>query len=248
MKKIIVGLMVALSLFFVFDCFAEGLVVVIGGGDTIWTRTCQTCAWTQVPGNLKTAAVVWDAGLERYVLYGTNAVGQIYSCTFDRGGTFQNDWVSVSGYAQWTTGASAQAVNPQQVALLRWYGVNQAGNQFSVGTSPNAIAFDGANIWVANWGSSTVTKLKASDGSLVGPYSTGTSPNVACIAFDGTNVWVTNHDLNGTVAKLRASDGSVVGAYGVGSWPMGIAFDGANIWVANVGSNTVTKLKASDGS
>ena len=79
MKKITVGLVVAVSLFFVSHCFAEGLVVVIGGGDTIWTRTCQTCAWTQVPGNLKTAAVVWDAGLERYGLYGTNAGGQIYT-------------------------------------------------------------------------------------------------------------------------------------------------------------------------
>ncbi len=106
MKKIMVSLMVAVSLFFVSDCFAEGLVVVIGAGDTIWARTCQTCAWTRVPGNLKTATVVWDADLEKFVLYGTNAGGQIYSCTFDRGGTFQNDWVLVEGYAQWTTGAS----------------------------------------------------------------------------------------------------------------------------------------------
>jgi hypothetical protein len=100
MRKIMIGLIVTVSLSFVSDCFAEGLVVVSGGGDTIWARTCQTCAWTQVPGNLKTAAVVWDAGLERYVLYGTNAGGQIYSCTFDRGGNFQNDWVLVPGYAQ----------------------------------------------------------------------------------------------------------------------------------------------------
>ncbi len=111
MKKITVGLMVAVSLFFVSHCFAEGLVVVIGGGDTIWARTCQTCAWTQVPGNLKTANVVWDAGLEKFVLFGTNAGGQIWSCTFDRGGNFQNDWVAVSGYAQWTTGASTNDKN-----------------------------------------------------------------------------------------------------------------------------------------
>jgi hypothetical protein len=199
MKKIMIGLMVAVSLFFVSDCFAEGLVVVIGGGDTIWTRTCQTCAWTQVPGNLKTAAVVWDAGLERFVLYGTNAGGQIYSCTFDRGGNFQNDWVLVPGYAQWTTGTSAQAVDPQQVALLRWYGVNQAGNQFSVGSVPTGIAFDGANIWVTNLSSNNVTKLRASDGANLGTFPVGSLPQG--IAFDGANIWVANAGSN-SVSKL----------------------------------------------
>ncbi|MFC1943444.1 YncE family protein [Chloroflexota bacterium] len=37
-------------------------------------------------------------------------------------------------------------------------------------------------------------------------------------------------------------------AHGVGNWPWGICFDGTNIWVANTNGNTVTKLKASDGS
>ena len=48
--------------------------------------------------------------------------------------------------------------------------------------------------------------------------------------------------------KLRASDGAVLGTFGVGSAPLGLAFDGANIWVTNQNSNTVTKLRASDGS
>jgi len=30
---------------------------------------------------------------------------------------------------------------------------------FAVGTAPNGICFDGASIWVANAGNSTVTKL-----------------------------------------------------------------------------------------
>jgi hypothetical protein len=244
MKKAMIGLVVAVSLSFVSDCFAEGLVVVIGGGDTIWTRTCQTCAWTQVPGNLKTAAVVWDAGMERYVLYGTNARGEIYTCTFDRGGNFQNDWDLVEGYAQWTTGASAQAMNPQQVALLRWYGANQTGNQFTVGSVPTGIAFDGASIWVANEGSANVTKLRASDGANLGTFAVGLAPNG--IAFDGANIWVVNFSSN-NVTKLRASDGANLGTFAVGSYPRGIAFDGANIWVANLGSANVTKLRTSDG-
>jgi len=33
----------------------------------------------------------------------------------------------------------------------------------------------------------------------------------------------------------------------VGNFALGIAFDGANIWVCSQGNNTVTKLRASDG-
>jgi len=48
--------------------------------------------------------------------------------------------------------------NPQQIALLRWYEANQT-TSFAVGASPFGVAFDGANIWVANQGSATVSKL-----------------------------------------------------------------------------------------
>src|SRR5512139_2211454 len=170
MKKITVGLMVALSLFFVSDCFAQELLVAIREGDTIWSKTCltSTCQWTQVPGNLKTAKVVWEAGLNRFVLYGTRTGSQIWRCTFDRGGNFQNDWVQVEGTALCITGASVVGGNLERLALLRWYGAIQTGYQFKVGTSPMGIAFDGANIWVANSGSNNVTKLRASDGAHLG--------------------------------------------------------------------------------
>src|SRR5262249_61863096 len=35
--------------------------------------------------------------------------------------------------------------------------------------------------------------------------------------------------------------------FSVGSVPKGVAFDGANIWVTNVGSDNLTKLRASEG-
>ncbi len=163
---------------------------------------------------------------------------------------------------------AAQA-NPNQIALLRWYDANQilaggagGGNRFAVGSFPDGIAFDGANIWVANKNDSTVSKLKANDGSVVGTYAAGQAYPTN-IAFDGANMWLSGGSSNGppctvpgglaVVTKLRASDGSFVGCYAMPVASVGIAFDGANIWVANYGvdgntSNTVTKLKASDGS
>jgi hypothetical protein len=134
-------------------------------------------------------------------------------------------------------------VNTLQVALLKWYPVNQV-TAFAVGTSPTGVAFDGANIWVANAGSTNVTKLRASDGANLGTFAVGINPYG--VAFDGANIWVANAGDN-TVTKLRASDGAVLGTFDVGNGPHGVAFDGANIWVANNASNNVTKLRASDG-
>ena len=39
---------------------------------------------------------------------------------------------------------------------------------FTVGTNPQGVASDGANIWVANLASNNVTKLRASDGAVLG--------------------------------------------------------------------------------
>jgi len=72
-------------------------------------------------------------------------------------------------------------------------------NVFSVGSGPYAIAFDGANIWVANQSGDNVTKLKASDGSLLATYGVGSQP--VGIAFDGANIWVANM-LSRSVTKL----------------------------------------------
>jgi hypothetical protein len=47
---------------------------------------------------------------------------------------------------------------------------------------------------------------------------------------------------------MQTSDGSIVVTYPVGANPEDIVFDGANIWVSNYDDNTVTKLRASDGS
>jgi len=55
------------------------------------------------------------------------------------------------------------------------------------GNNPWNICFDGTNIWVANWGSNTVTKLNA-NGSLLGTYTVGQYPFGIC--FDGTNIWI----------------------------------------------------------
>ena len=134
------------------------------------------------------------------------------------------------------------------MAILKW--APYSGLSFGVGINPSGVAFDGTNIWVANFGGggpgpSYVSKLRASDGASQGLINVGRG-NPSSVAFDGANIWVANI-RSGNVKKLRASDGATLGTFPVGSNPVGVAFDGANIWVANSDSNNVTKLRASDG-
>ena len=113
--------------------------------------------------------------------------------------------------------------------------------------SPGNLVSDGANIWVANYDSDSVLKLRASDGARRQEVVVGDGP--VGIAFDGTYIWVANNNDN-TVTKLRASDGAPRGTFNVGDGPGEIFFDGSKIWVANHygGENTVGILRAADGS
>ena len=115
---------------------------------------------------------------------------------------------------------------------------------YPVGSNPQGVAFDGANIWVCNFNSDTVSKLRANDGVLQGTFAVGASPSHAISV--GTQIWVSNSG-NNTVTNLRAADGNEVGTYKVGAEPAGLAFDGLHVWVAQRGANSVSKLRASDG-
>jgi hypothetical protein len=132
--------------------------------------------------------------------------------------------------------------NPLQVALFRWYGANTAV-QVQAGQDPRALGFDGSNIWVANYGAATVTKIRANDGANLGYFQVGNNPSA--IAFDGANIWVALYGSN-SVVELRASDGVNEGSVTVGTQPTALAFDGANIWVANYGSANISKIQVSN--
>jgi DNA-binding beta-propeller fold protein YncE len=138
--------------------------------------------------------------------------------------------------------------NPLKVALLKWYKANTVPTEFPAGPNPVGVAFDGANIWIANYGASRVTKVRANDGAALGAFATGNAP--AGVTYDGASVWVTNSADN-TVSKVRASDGKLLGTFPLpGVVPWWMTFDGENIWVPSSnasGNGWVTKLRASDG-
>lgn len=81
-------------------------------------------------------------------------------------------------------GQAGVGLNPLAVALLKWSPVQHLA--FTVAPTPFGIAFDGANLWVVNYSSATISKLRATDGLIVASFASGPAPYG--VAFDGANV------------------------------------------------------------
>src|SRR5215203_2799417 len=129
--------------------------------------------------------------------------------------------------------AQTDTTKPAQAAVTQ-------KTEFAVGRNPDAIVFDGANIWVANQLGDSVMKLSPSDGSNLGTFPTGNKP--VALAYDGENIWIANKFSN-NVMKVRAGDGSLVDTIKVGRSPEALLFDGNSVWVANGEDSSVTKLR-----
>lgn len=113
------------------------------------------------------------------------------------------------------------------------------------GVLPGEIAFDGANIWATDFYYSTLIKVRASDGVILGRYSGVYEP--LRIASNGTSVWAATE--LGDLYKVRTSDGVVEQVIDLGTSPLGqVLYDGTSIWVASWGlGNGLTKIRSSDG-
>jgi|SRR5271166_1221741 len=113
----------------------------------------------------------------------------------------------------------------------------------SASGSPEGIAFDGTNLWVALTGANLVEKINVTTGSAA-TYPVGTGPRG--VAFDGTYIWVTNSGSN-NVTKLLATTGAHIATIPVGSFPWGVAVNAINgpvtIWVANEKSASISILE-----
>jgi hypothetical protein len=114
----------------------------------------------------------------------------------------------------------------------------------NLGTSPNAITFDGTHLWTAN-GAGSVSIITP-QATLPYPVTTVTGfTYLSGIAYDGANIWVTAY-FAGTLLKLDAN-ANVLQTITVGSFPLSVTFDGENLWVPALGGS-ITVVQASTGS
>ena len=105
------------------------------------------------------------------------------------------------------------------------------------------IVYDGANIWVTDYGVKTLLKLNAG-GAILQTVTLSIFPGNAI--FDGTNIWVLSPDSS--IAVVRASSGVILATLtGNGmSDPVAAGFDGQRVLVANDNNESVSLWKAAD--
>ena len=110
---------------------------------------------------------------------------------------------------------------------------------YSVPGNPEAIGFDGTNMWTANYGGGSVSKITPS--GVVTTYG-GLGGSPSGVAFDGTNIWVSNYG-GGSVSKITPS--GATSTYSVSGGPNDIAFDGlGHMWTANYSGNSVSEISS----
>ncbi len=106
----------------------------------------------------------------------------------------------------------------------------------TVGTDPDLVESDGADLWVANFTSGTVSRVRASDGKVLSE-STGATGAFGVLAAKGA-IWVTGITSPGKLYIMDPSVGAVFTlTSSLGSFPGQLSFDGARIWTANQGGS-----------
>ena len=106
-----------------------------------------------------------------------------------------------------------------------------------VGTFPNLLQSDGADVWVANFGSHEVSRVRANDGKLLETW-TGTTQAMAVLVAMG-RVFATGQTSPGNLYLInptQTAGAATIAASNLGVNPQGIAFDGNRIWTANFGT------------
>lgn len=125
-----------------------------------------------------------------------------------------------------------------QRAALRQFWTTQTANDLAlttVGTYPFAVESDGTDLWVANQGSNTVSRVRASDGKLLDTW-TGASEADGVLVARG-KIFVIGGGDPGSLYQIdpRQPAGAVTFVCSLGIIPRGIAYDGHDIWTANIG-------------
>jgi len=111
----------------------------------------------------------------------------------------------------------------------------------TVGLDPVLLASDGADVWCANLGDASVSRVRASDGKLLETW-TGATGAWGVLSAMG-KIFVTGTGSPGKLYRIdpAAPAGAVTTvASNLGVNAEGIAFDGTRIWITNVSSSSVS--------
>ena len=141
--------------------------------------------------------------------------------------------------------------NKRRAALNQWWTQKpyyaEGYGMTGVGAEPGLVVSDGADLWVANRASGTVSRVRASDRKLLETWSP--IPNAVMPLSAMGLIFVTSNGSPGKVYGFNPSVApySPMVAATVGNGPAGIAFDGERLWVANSTGNSVSILTPTAG-
>lgn len=230
--------------------------------------------WTR--GVLLLAAVITITGTSSYLRADTGTCGGAsITLPFTDVSASNVFFCSIAGayFAGLTNGTSpttygpSEAVTREQMAAFITRTLNQAlmrGNRraalnqwavptavpFSaktaVGNHPCHVASDGADLWVANENSNSVSRVRASDGKLLETWS-GAYGAYGVLVARG-RIFVTGYALPGAIYQIdpRQPAGAVSTLATILDTPLGITTDGFYIWTAN-SSASVSKVNPDTG-
>jgi DNA-binding beta-propeller fold protein YncE len=117
----------------------------------------------------------------------------------------------------------------------------------TVGIGTRFVKSDGADLWVADFTSNDVKRVRASDGKVLETW-TGAVDAVGVLVARG-RVYVTGESIPGALFVIdpsMAAGGVTTLGSALGGEPTGIATDGSFIWTANLGGS-VSKVDPDSG-
>jgi hypothetical protein len=123
----------------------------------------------------------------------------------------------------------------RRTALQQFWVPQDAGilGVTTVGNLPEVAQSDGADVWVGNYNDGSVSRVRASDASLLETWTGAFIVNGIAVAMN--RVLIAGGSFPGKIFSIDPSmpAGAVTSvASGSGS-PVGITFDGARVWTAN---------------
>jgi hypothetical protein len=142
----------------------------------------------------------------------------------------------VGPFAVLFDGVSIWVTDFYAAALLRLGPDGTVLQTVGVGSHPSTPVFDGANIWVPNSGSDSVTVVRASTGEVLTTLTGNGLHGPLGTAFDGQRVLIVNGVglLGRTVSLWQAAGLSALGSAQVSfnAFPYAACSDGINFWIA----------------
>ena len=196
----------------------SGILFAASDGKDVWVSNGGSSAVRRVRGSDGKLLETWTGAVNAFGVL--VAMGRIF--------------VTGSSSAQ-----SLYRIDPSQPAGA----VTTVTSNLQFGSGP--LVFDGSRIWVSSSSSVSIVTPGASLPWSVTTVTAGfTSPR--SIVYDGANIW-TADSVAGTLLKLDAN-GAILQTVTVGLTPHHPVFDGTNIWVPNSDADSVSVVRASNGS